>query len=273
MAEHTPSLAPSAPLRILLVEDNPGDARLIREMLRGQEVYDVDLTVVTKLGEAMAALDEKKPDVALLDLGLPDSQGLETLSRFREVAGELPVVVLTGLEDEGMGLAAVGKGAQDYLVKGETYARLLTRALRYAVERQRLMRELGQLQQNAQRERELGSLERFSGPAQPDDLPIDQLLPEYATLVFEYVGAVLHQGDRPSQKVRAFAAKLAALRLGARGVTRLHVSVLNRIGTAQLPLTGERSFSANARFVLVEVMGHLLDNYRDALAVQKAQAP
>ena len=122
-------------IAVLLIEDNPGDARLIRELLvdAGGTGFDVDHA--DRLSTGLARLDEGRIDVVLLDLGLPDSVGLETFACVKAKAPDLPIVVLTGLDDETTGTEAVHEGAQDYLVKGSVDAHLLSRAVRYAIER------------------------------------------------------------------------------------------------------------------------------------------
>ena len=120
---------------LLLVEDNPGDARLLREMLHDQGLHETDLTHVAQLGEAEKHLAENKVDIILLDLGLPDAQGLGAVRRTHAVAPRVPLVVLTGMDDEVLAAQALQEGAQDYLIKGQIEARGLLRALRYAIER------------------------------------------------------------------------------------------------------------------------------------------
>jgi two-component system, NarL family, sensor histidine kinase UhpB len=123
------------PIRVLLVEDNPGDARLIREMLAAAAVQDFTVEWVTRLADGLEQLGQNQIDVVLLDLGLPDSRGLDTFIKAHEQAPQVPFVVLTGLADEDLALSAVQKGAQDYLYKDETNPNLLLRAIRYATER------------------------------------------------------------------------------------------------------------------------------------------
>jgi signal transduction histidine kinase len=132
----------SSLLRILLVEDNPGDARLVRESLA--DSARVELAHCGRLDEALKRLGEQPFDVVILDLSLPDSNGLQTLVRVRTEVPAVPIVVLTGLEDEALGMETVHAGAQDYLVKGEgtSSGYHLARALRYAVERKRLEEDL-----------------------------------------------------------------------------------------------------------------------------------
>ena len=123
------------PIVILLVEDNSGDRRLISEMLAEASNMTFDVKYADRLQAAMEYLDQNRVEVILLDLGLPDSQGLETLKRVYAQVSELPIVVLTGLNDEMIGVQAVNEGAQDYLIKGQVDTHLLRRTIRYAIER------------------------------------------------------------------------------------------------------------------------------------------
>ncbi|MCJ7621178.1 MAG: PAS domain S-box protein, partial [Anaerolineae bacterium] len=123
-------------INALLIEDNPLDARLIREHLSEVTRARVALECADCLSAGMERLRQAPPDVLLLDLGLPESQGLETLSRVLAEAPHTPVVVITGLDDEETAYQAVGEGAQDYLVKGRVDGELLVRSMRYAIERQ-----------------------------------------------------------------------------------------------------------------------------------------
>jgi signal transduction histidine kinase len=122
-------------IRVLLLEDNPGDARLVKEMLReaGGERFEVEHA--DRVSLALARLKEAKYDIVLIDLSLPDSHGLETFETISQQVPHLPVVILSSLDDERMELEAVRRGAQDYLVKGHLDATIITRVLRYAIER------------------------------------------------------------------------------------------------------------------------------------------
>lgn len=130
------------PTRILLVEDNRGDARLLREALGDARNAQFELVHVERLSEALKRLGEERFDVVLLDLSLPDGQGLDTVVRAHRQAKAVPVVVLTGLDDEAMAINALREGAEDYLVKGQIDSHLLVRALRYAVERNSAREEI-----------------------------------------------------------------------------------------------------------------------------------
>src|SRR3989338_1596133 len=127
------------PVRILLIEDNAEDAALIQEALVAEQGNTFTLTHVRRLSEGLHHLAHHEADVVLLDLRLPDSEGVGTITRVRQQAPEVPVLVLTGSDDTGIAIDAVKQGAEDYLVKGyvQVYPTLLSRAIRYALERQR----------------------------------------------------------------------------------------------------------------------------------------
>jgi len=127
---------------VLLIEDNPGDARLLREMLNEQGTHETKLTLVPCLKDAEEHLAKHDVEIILLDLGLPDAQGLEAVRRAKAAAPQVPLVVLTGLDDETLALQSLQEGAQDYLVKGQIETRGLLRALRYAIERNGMEVEL-----------------------------------------------------------------------------------------------------------------------------------
>lgn len=125
------------PLRVLLIEDNPGDARLIREILTAPSWERVSLDTATTLSGGIERAYKELYDVILLDLSLPDSFGVETLLRMRAETRDTAIVVLTGNDNAQIGVQAVQAGAQDFLAKNDLDSKLLIRSLRYAVERQR----------------------------------------------------------------------------------------------------------------------------------------
>jgi signal transduction histidine kinase len=128
-------------LQILLVEDNAGDARLLREMFSKEKPGSFELTHLLRLGEAVTHLAKGGMDIVLLDMGLPDGHGLDTVRRAHAAAPDVPVIVLTGLDDEALAAEAMKAGAQDYLIKGQIENRALPRALRHAIERHRMQTE------------------------------------------------------------------------------------------------------------------------------------
>lgn len=134
--------AAAGTIRVLLVEDNPGDARLIRETLWLANPTEFIVEHVPTLADAQDRLREGEIDVVLLDLTLPDSFGVQTVERINAAAPEVPIVVLTGVNDEEIALRAVKANAEDYLVKGQVDESLLARTIRHAVERHRIQVEL-----------------------------------------------------------------------------------------------------------------------------------
>jgi len=127
--------------QVLLIEDNPGDADLVRlRLVEGQS--PVTVNCVNRLSDGLASLTKETPSVVLLDLNLPDSHGAETFRRVLEHSPDVPVVVLSGQDDEALAMKALHQGVQDYLVKGNLSSKHLERAIRYAVERQALLRAL-----------------------------------------------------------------------------------------------------------------------------------
>ena len=136
--------------RLLLVEDNPGDARLLREMVNEHGSRDIELTHVECMSDAEAYLVERAVDIILLDPGLPDAQGLGAIRRAHTAAPQVPLVVLTGLDDESLAVQALQEGAQDYLIKGQIDPRGLLRFLRYAIERKIMEEALFEEKERAQ---------------------------------------------------------------------------------------------------------------------------
>ena len=122
-------------VKILLIEDSDAEARLIREALSDVEGAEFELEHVWTLREGLSRLAEGGIAAVLLDLTLPDSEGLDTVTAFLAGSADTPVVVLTGLYDEEMGISAVKEGAQDYLVKSEANGEAIWQAVQFAIER------------------------------------------------------------------------------------------------------------------------------------------
>lgn len=134
-------------LRILLIEDNPGDARLIEEMLKEATDFRFEVELADRLALGLDYLKHNPVDAVILDLGLPDSQGLSVLMKLNEIKPEVPVIVLTGLVDEAIGIQAVKEGAQDYLIKGQADKNQLARSIKYAIERKKAKEALHESEQ------------------------------------------------------------------------------------------------------------------------------
>ncbi len=147
------------PIKVLLVEDNPADADLIQRMLAQASIKDAnarpfELECADRLSAALKRLTAGEIDVVLLDLSLPDSQGLKAFAEVRTQAAQVPVVVLSGLDDEALAIEAVSQGAQDYLVKGHVDGFSLARAIRYAIERKQAESQREAAREALRRERD-----------------------------------------------------------------------------------------------------------------------
>ena len=203
------------PTRVLLIEDNPGDAELIAISLEGAGGYQLE--VCGRLSEAVERIARNGLDLILLDLGLPDSEGLDTFLRVNARAPHLPIVVLTGSEDDTLALQAVREGAQDYLVKGVA-SPLLLRSLRYALERKRGQEALRLSQTQlaeAQRVAHVGSFVWDVGASSPtwsDEMyRIMGLDRESFLSTPEGIGLLVYPDDRPMVE-RVIAEALATAR-------------------------------------------------------------
>ena len=254
-------------LKVLLIEDNPGDVRLIREMLAEASDERFELTHMEWLDEGLKCLADEEFDAILADLGLPDSQGLDTFKELWNQVPQVPIVVLTSLNDKMLAVNAVRIGAQDYLVKGQVDGNLLVRAIRYALERHRLLTELEKTRQREQEERERAEAVRnyqhyvAISHGQGIDEATDALITEYRDIVVRYVRAIRIKEDRPSDRVQDLARRLAIMGARARDVVSLHLRILNEFSQRAMP-ADERAFSNDARLVLVELMGNVMDIYR-----------
>ncbi len=164
---------------VLLVEDNPGDADLVRLRLV-EGMSDAQVNCVPRLSDALACLEVETPSLVLLDLNLPDSHGAETFRQIMRKAPNVPVVILSGQDDEALAIKAVHQGVQDYLVKGDITSKQLERALRYAVERQGLLRAL-----EASRQQQLEFKNRFLSHVSHELRTPLTCIHQYVTLILD----------------------------------------------------------------------------------------
>lgn len=160
-----------AVIAVLLVEDNPADVALLMELLQDSDAESWQITHVKRLSLALARLQTSEFDIILLDLSLPDSQGLDTVAQMQAVVPLLPIVVLTGLQDKTIARQAVAQGAQDYLVKGQLSSELLLKTVGYAIDRAQNLRKL---QESEHRFREVfNQTFQFMGLLSPDGVVLD----------------------------------------------------------------------------------------------------
>lgn len=261
-------------IKVLIVEDNPGDRDLFFDYLE-QAASFFKPEPAASLSEAIDKLSRRRFDVILLDLGLPYTQGIDTFHRLHREVPDVPVVVITGLEDDAVGLEAVRSGAQDYLVKGRTDPELLLRSLRYAIERHRLWLELASEREKRKQERDEMMLRSFTAPvsvaarlygakslAESSPAIFAELANEYSRLLMDSLESQVKQIQRDlSSELRDLADRLGLLGAGPRDVIEVHKTALQTVSENELPVKA-KALTQEGRFLVLELMGHMVSFYR-----------
>lgn len=258
----------NAKLKVLLIEDNPGDARLLRELLAEApgagfdlEHYDLLVTGVNRLSQGGIAL-------VLLDLSLPDSLGLETFAKTHSCAPQVPIIVMSGLDDESLAIKTVHEGAQDYLVKGQVDSRLLVRAIRYAIERKKAEEALAK--------------ERDFLHTLMDNLPDRIYFKDEQSRFIRISRAVAEQFklSHPRQAMGKadldfFTAEHAQIaREDERHVMETGQAILGKVERETLP-DGSVTWALTSKFPLKDKHGKIIGNFgisRDITAIKKIEA-
>lgn len=262
--------APANTRVLLLVEDNPGDADLFREFLSqaGRESYQI--IHVPLLAEAVATLRTQDIDVVVLDLGLPDCAGLDGVKRVREVAAQIPIVVLTGADDEDLARACIDAGAQDYLAKGEARVHSFNRAIGYALSRVREA-QLREVHQALEGYRALSSATQTTSVTaaiagsgavslrEPDDF--EAMVRAYSALLQPYLSRLADRVEAPREAMDSIVTMLGQRGGGPRDLLDMHVTALDRV-MAQQSDPGSRPVVFEARLLALQMMGLLVDFYR-----------
>ncbi len=233
----------NTPLNILLIEDNPGDARIVEILLDESDLPECHITHCQTLAEGVGALMEDDFDVVLLDLSLPDSRGFETLQRLISAKPDVNVVVMTGFSDKTLGLNAVKAGAQDFLTKGIFDADLLAKTLRYAIERKNVLIKLA----TATRAREVAE--------------------ESARMKEQFIASISHEMRTPMNAIYGMSNLLAQTKLdieqrsfidSVRQSSEILLGVINDILEISTLQNGKMSFESK-NFDLHELMFNLVN--------------
>ncbi len=256
--------ARSNTLKVLLVEDSRTYATLVRKTMAKPGADRFAFAHVERLSEAVTTLKGDHVDVVLLDLTLPDSDGLETVVRVHEGAPRVPIVVLTGTDDTTLALKAIHAGAQDYLVKERLDRDLLGRAIRYAIERHRLQVELQRHRQEQleQRERELIALERLSGQKAKTGGASGALIKTYTEVLRGYLTS---DATSPAVVAKASAQALFKKEFSGADVIDLHLAATEALAQTLNPEMAKQLIE-RARFFVLGMMANLVDRYRDRSA-------
>jgi len=254
---------------LLLIEDNPGDAQLVNDLLGQPGAESFRIIHATTLRDALAKLSSTPVDVVVLDLRLPDCTGVDTVKTVREAAIDIPIVVLTGSDDESLALGCINAGAQDYLSKTDIRVQNLRRAIGYAITRMRES-QLRELQETLEYYRALSSaaqntvvtaaLAGSGAVAMRSPETFNTLVDYYYTLLEPYPqGGTTH--EVPRGLMERVATALGDANGGPRDLLDVHVSALERV-IKECSEPHARSIVVEARLLALQMMGLLVDYYR-----------
>ncbi len=263
--------APTTPPRVLLlVEDNPGDAQLVNELLAEPRHDSYQIVHVPLMASAVQALRSRPVDVVVLDLRLPDCAGVDTVRTVRGAAAEVPIVVLTGADDERLAMECIDAGAQDYLPKSEVRAQNLRRALGYAITRIRDA-QVRHLQETLARYRLLSSasqgttvtaaLAGSGAIAQRRPADFASLWQAYYALLQPYLERQTDRLDAPPAAKEMLITQLGDAGGGPRDLLDVHVAALDQALATHLD-PHARGIVYESRLLALEMMGLLVDYYR-----------
>lgn len=256
-----------APKRILLIEDNPADADLIKDELADETYPPYSVTIAIRLKDGLELLAVKHFDLVLLDLSLPDCRGLETFLRTFRRHPEVPIVIISGLDDLSVAFDAVRSGAQDYLFKGELERTMLVRAVRFAIERHVRLRRLNPYLAGATRQEITDGKQGkgISGALAAEDPDLFQSLTQrYQELLELACKQRLYRNvENISGELHGLAMYLCMLQAGAKDAETIHVAALERL-VGQVAPDQASTYVEEAQMLLMELYRYLTDLYRDA---------
>ncbi len=267
-----------AAIDVLVIEDDADYLDWVQRVLNEDPAIEFRVRVTTTLREGLELLEQQPSAATLVDLGLPDSNGLKTVKRIVDTSIDTALLVLTAVEDQHVAQEALTMGVQEYLVKGDVSPGLLTRAIRYAVDRQRLLNQLRQAREAESRERELRQIERLSSQApnlsataamygnqalvEREPERVGGLVEEYGRLLDEALDArVYAEAGRAREDLRSMAAVLGYLGASPRDVVHIHTTALRqRLG--EHGYERGQAYLEEGRVTVLELMGYLSSWYR-----------
>jgi DNA-binding NarL/FixJ family response regulator len=258
-----------SPRTVLLVEDNPADADLVREMMEESEGdrYRFRIVHSTRISDALGILSRDAIDVILLDLGLPDSSGAETLVTIHALAGRAPIVVLSGRDDDALAMQCIDLGAQDYLSKSEIRPVSLRRSIGYAIARSHDA-EIRDLRDALERYRDLSTTAmQAATPADcgalRDRAPeaFGDLAEEYTRLLRRHFDGLVVRVEKPRTAMTRIVTLLGNQGAGPRDLVDVHAAALSRSVEGSNTLKA-RTLALEGRLLALEMMGLLVEYYR-----------
>lgn len=257
-------------LKVLLIEDNPVDAHLMRQLLLKRSDVQFEVAWSACLKEGLKKLEEENFDVILLDMKLPESNGLTTVKRTYKKAPGIPIIVLTALNDEELALDALSAGAQDYLVKGHVDRPLIARAIRYAIERRHMLDRLEEAREKERHKQDLSFIQRLSAQSfgvTPIRLSAPEIYEEciqqYKVLLEQALEQQAYKVDyQLSEKLRELAETIGSLKGGPRDVIEIYTQAV-KAQINKAPRPSAQALMEEARIIVLELMGHLVSYYRN----------
>lgn len=264
-------------ISVLLIDDDPDDTLLLNEDLLGSPNNMYTLHSCENLGDGLKFLTMNDIDVILLDLNLPDSMGLDTVTKFKSEFPTLPVIALTGMNDEDFAVKIVQAGAQDYLMKGEVTPVLLNRSIRYSIERQQLQVELEKTRQRELRNQEFSILDQLSQVPKTtitsqiyglvsleESSPIyfDGIVKQYGELMdLALEQRAFQMEDKVSSRLRILVDQLGYVKANARDIIEIHKAALKQKNQG-VPFVKAEAYIEEGRILLLKLMGNLVMYYR-----------
>lgn len=264
---------PAAAVRVLLVEDSEIEASVVRRHLSRAKLGSYEVQWVTCVADAAEALATADYDIVLLDLGLPDSAGVATVESVELCSGGVPIVVLTGVDDDELGMECLHAGAQDFLGKDSVSGAVLHRRIEYARLRSSRLRSMQEALVQYKRIARDGGVGQEEEEEFDDEVAIEievftpaaahEVGVTYRDTLHAYMRHLGGQGPKPTESLEAIAGRLCDLDSGGGQVVALHLNVLQQV-ISHISQDEAHRYAVDGRLMVVEILRLLVDRYRDA---------